>query len=85
VENMRISDKIKELQDYLNQYGDIIIVRQSSNYELKGNYIDENFEINSRVKPMIKEIRTFRDDFDGIRYDKNVYVYNKDGENVLLL
>lgn len=82
---LKISDKIKELQDYLNQYGDMTIVKQSGNYELKGSYIDEKFEIISRVKPMIKETRTFRDDFDGARYDESVYVYNKDGENVLLL
>ena len=81
---MTLGEKIKELQAIEKEYGaGITIVSKSDDYELRGSYVDDNTKVT--IIKMTKRERNFRDDFDGTRYTKEVYEYNENGNNVVLL
>lgn len=76
---MRISEYIKKLEELKNEYGDLEIIKESDNYELKGNYVKLNY-ISKGISNMKEETKTFFDDFDGYSYNTNVYVNCNENE-----
>lgn len=73
--------KLKEIIENLSD--DTIIVSRDDNYELKGSITEVG---RATVKKFRKELRYFRDDFDGTNYQCEVYVSDdENGEEMLYI
>lgn len=73
--DMTLDDYIQKLLKLKEQYGgDVLIVQEDDNYELKNNITALCKYKVLNVSYMKKEERTFIDSFDGINYNCNVYV-----------
>lgn len=72
---------VKDLKEILNNFpDDTKIISKSDNFELRDNKVD-GVRINSYKAK--KEKKTFRDGFDYEYYDKEVYVSDENGEQVI--
>lgn len=58
---------------------DVELISTSDNYEMKNNLVAARVET---VK-VRKELKEFRDDFDGTRYSSEVYVRDENGKEAL--
>lgn len=59
---------------------DVEIISSSDNYELAGAWVNA---ASPRLVKVKKERRTFRDDFSGSSYSKDVFIPDENGNTVL--
>lgn len=72
---------VKELKEILNSLpDDMKVISKSDNFELKGNKVDGARIISHKVK---KENKSFMDAFDYTYYNKEIYVNDEIGEEVI--
>jgi hypothetical protein len=75
--------KAKDLIKILEQNPELEVVIASSNFELNGSLVPVSgiYEYNTSKK----EVRTFRDAFDGDTYEKEIYNIFDGDEKILLI
>lgn len=71
----QIRKLIENLED------DVEFVTVSDNYELRGAMVPARF---SEIT-VSKETKSFRDDFDGTNYNKEVFRYDDNGKKVIVV
>ncbi len=73
---------VGQLKEFLNKYpNETKIISISSNYEMN------NSKCNAIVSEIrcTKEVKQFRDDFDGTIYSAQIYNYDDNGEITILI
>ena len=76
--------KVKDLKLQLQDLDDELeVIVKSDNYEMQGNYVSARglFKTTNKLK---KQVETFIDDFDYIRYNKEIFISSENGENVVM-
>jgi len=76
--------KVKDLKLQLQDLDDELeVIVKSDNYEMQGNYVSARglFKTTNKFK---KQVETFIDDFDYIRYNKEIFISSENGENVVM-
>ena len=73
--------KLGELRKLTEHLGDDVeIITTSDNYELNHAWVESR---GIRIVKVSKENKTFRDDFDGTSYSKEVFFPDENGKEVL--
>lgn len=73
--------ELRKLTEHLSD--DTLIITTSVNYELNGSMVESG---KIRLIKAGKRNKSFRDDFDGTSYTKEIYVYDdEEGEDVLYI
>lgn len=74
--------KVGELKKLLETVdNDIEIICISDNFELNGNYVSAN----AFLQTFKKKTEVFRDAFDHQLYTEEVFIFDNNGDNVLLI